>query len=92
MRVLAAFMLAALLLPALPAAAQTRLSDQYVRGTQRYCSYEDLRPPPAGARERRSYVLQVGRGEPCPLRYSAPLPPRQAPRPRTPLLGQPAGR
>ena len=74
-------LLSLLSLLAAPAAAQTRLTDQYVRGTQRFCAYEDLRPPRAGEHDRRNYVLQVGRGEPCPLRYSAPTPVRPARRP-----------
>jgi hypothetical protein len=66
---------------ATPALAQTRLTDQSVLGWKRICSYEDLRPAPAGARGRRGYVMQIGRGEPCPPRYTAPAPDRPNRRP-----------
>jgi hypothetical protein len=70
-----------------PALAQTRLSDQQVLGWRRICSFEDLRPRPAGVREDRTYTTIVGRGEPCPFRYAPPPPerPRRPPAPtRTP--------
>jgi hypothetical protein len=55
-----------------PVLAQTRLTDQSVLGWKRLCSYEDLRPAPPGVRSPRNYVMEVGRGEPCPPRYSPP--------------------
>jgi hypothetical protein len=64
-----------------PALAQTRLTDQSVLGWKRICSYEDMRPAPAGALNRRSYVMEIGRGEPCPPRYTAPRAERPARRP-----------
>jgi hypothetical protein len=64
-----------------PALAQSRLTDQSVLGWKRICSYEDLRPAPAGARDQRRYSLVVGRGEPCPFRYTTPASPVRARRP-----------
>ena len=77
--------LVAAALGAAPAAAQSRLVEQYVRGWQRVCVYEMLMPV-AGARpgERRR-AIEVGRAEPCPARYSRPEPPPRrtaAPRPQ----------
>ena len=60
-----------------PAFAQTRLTDQSVDGWKRICTYEDLRPTPAGVRGPRNFVMEIGRGEPCPPRYSPPAPQRQ---------------
>jgi hypothetical protein len=63
------------------ALAQTRLTDQSVLGWKRICSYEDMRPAPAGARNRRGYVMEIGRAEPCPPRYTAPRVERPVRRP-----------
>jgi hypothetical protein len=74
-------------LAAAPAAAVPRLVDQQVVGWKRICSYEDSFRSQRAPGARRTYSLQVGRGEPCPHRYSAPLldrepDPRANPSPR----------
>jgi len=74
------------LLSGAPGLAQTRLTDQSVLGWRRICSYEDLRPPPPGARDRRTYALQIGRAEPCPPRYTAPAAPIRRSPPQRPGL------
>ena len=82
---LAAAALLATALAAVPATAQSRLADEYVDGWKRVCVYELLtiaagRSPGAG---RPS--LQVGRGEPCPARYTPPRrPPSRSAPPRRP--------
>ena len=76
---------------AAPAPAQSRLVDEYVRGWQRICIYEMLLPI-AGPREReRRQALEIGRGEPCPARYTRPEPQRRpAPARRPGTFGRPS--
>jgi hypothetical protein len=64
------------MLVAASASAQTRIVDQYVRGTKRICVYENLRPRarPGHTLNDNRVAMEVGRGEPCPARYSAPRP------------------
>lgn len=66
--------------------AQGQLVDQQVIGVKRLCVYEDARPTLAVLGEPRRVSLEIGRGEPCPYRYSRPRPER---RPRT--TTQPTG-
>ena len=68
--------LACSLLAAVPAGAVPRLVNQHVVGWKRICSYEDSNRSFRAPSARRTYSLEVGRGEPCPHRYSPPEPPR----------------
>jgi hypothetical protein len=83
MRVLlAALALSAVVAP--PAAAAPRLVAQHVVGWKRICSYEDSARSQRAPNGLRTYSLQVGRGEPCPHRYSPPEPPREPEPPQDP--------
>ena len=69
----AASIAACVLLLAEPAMAQTRLTDQSVRGWRRICSYEDLRPLPLTARRARLERIFRNPGSPI-LRISEAVP------------------